>query len=110
MNQRKDINERYCNVMSAVRNQMNILGKIWSRLLHFPPINLLLDILDKTILRPVPFLVAGLASSIGGLGLFCIALYNGYSMAGSEIPLLFIGGLFVGIAFDYLRILFGEEL
>lgn len=106
MNQRKDVNEKYAKVMAHARKQMGPIGKAWSHIIHFLPIEILLNLLDKTILRPIPLLTAGMVAFMGGLGLYSIALYNGYSMNGAAIPLLLIGGLFIGIIFDYLRIFF----
>lgn len=107
MNQRKDINSKYKHVMRSARSQMNPISQLWSYIIHFAPIEWLLNILNRTILRPVPLLTSGITAFIGGLGLYSISLYNGYSMSGSEIPLLLIGGLFIGIILDYLRIFFG---
>lgn len=106
MNQRKDINEKYNKAMTVTRSHMNIISRIWSRFIHFAPVELLLNLIDRTIFRPIPLLSAGIAAFFGGLGIYSISLYNGYSMSGSEIPLLLIGGLFVGIIFDYLKIFF----
>ncbi len=107
MNDRKSINNKYKSVMHSARADMNPLSKLWSIILHFPPIEWTFNLLNKTILRPVPLITSGAVSLIGGLGLYSIALYNGYPMYGSEIPLLLLGGLFIGIIFDYLRIIFG---
>lgn len=106
MNSRKELNARYRQVMKSARKQMGVLGKFWSVFIHLPPVDLLLGLLDRTILRPIPLLTSGIVALAGGLGLYSITLYNGYQMYGAEIPLLLIGGLFIGIAFDYLQILF----
>lgn len=106
MNPRKDINKRYSETMKSVRNQMGVIGKISSIILHFPPIEILLSLMDRTILRPIPLLFSGIAAFLGGLGLYSISLYNGYQMNDAVIPLLLIGGLLVGVVFDYLQIFF----
>ena len=56
--------------MKSVRNQMGVIGKISSIILHFPPIEMLLSLMDRTILRPIPLLFSGIAAFLGGLGLY----------------------------------------
>ncbi len=96
--------------MHSVRQEMGPLGKLWSLFIHFPPVEILLTLLNRTVLRPFPLLVAALVGLLGGLGLYGIALYNGYVLSGAEIPFLIIGGLFLGIIFDYLRIFFNGDI
>lgn len=107
MNERKEVNDKYSQVMSTTRSQMGLLGRMWSHIIHFPPIEGLLRLLDNTILRPVPLLSSGLLALFGGLGVYLISLYNGYTVSTSITPLLAIGGLFIGIVIDYFRIFFG---
>ena len=109
MNPRKDMNQEYNKTMAKVRADMGPSGKLWSYIIHFPPLEVLLSLLDRTVFRPVPLLTASVIAFLGGLGLYSMSLYNGYHMSGTEIPLLLISGLFIGIIIDYLKIFFGDN-
>ena len=104
---RKEVDASYKKIMKSVRSEMGIVGNLFSYIIHLPILGGILTLLARTVLRPVPLLSAGIIGLAGGLGMYGIALYNGYAMNTSLVPLLLLAGLFIGIVFDYLRIFFG---
>ena len=93
---RKKLNQSYKNTLAEAREDMNVVRKFISYIIHTPIVDPVLSLLGRTLFRPRPVLYAAVTSLIGML-IFTFNAYNiGYSLSGVELPILALIGWLVG--------------
>ena len=97
--------ESYAITMTQARSHMNGFSRVFSKTVHFRPIELISDILGTTIARPMAILCGGVVAFTISLLTYAMAKYYGYSLSGSETTAGFILGWCMGIIIDYTRLL-----
>lgn len=99
--------------MHHVRQSLKAPERTFSKLIHQPMVEKVSEVAGKTVARPSGVIGATFAAALGLLLIYGIARFAGFSLSGSEMPLLLaIGfgiGLFVEWVFKSIRSLFGQS-
>lgn len=101
----KSASSGYTDTLQQARSHMNRPAGIFSRIIHWRPIELLSDLLAASLFRPLPLIFAGLTAASLPLIFWLIAKYYGYSLSGTESIIAFVFGWLVGVIIDYTKIL-----
>lgn len=88
--------------MHHVRKNMNIVDRTVSKVIHTPAVEKTSEVIGKTVARPSGLLGASVASFIGLLLIFGVAKYAGFQLSGSEMPLLLLIGLVLGLLTEWV--------
>ncbi len=97
--------QSYTTTLRQAQSHMHPVGRLFSRIIHLRIIELISDGLATTLFRPIPLLTGSLAAIIIPAGIWVLAKYYGYSLAGSETVICFILGWLVGYIIDYAKLL-----
>lgn len=95
----------YAATMMQARSHMNGFSRIFSKIIHYRPIELLSDVLGATIARPMAILCGGIVAFAISLLAYAVAKYYGYSLSGTETIAGFVLGWCIGIIIDYTHLL-----
>lgn len=90
-------NKSFKTTMHHVRKDLSMPERTLSRVIHQPIIEKASEVAGKTIARPSGMIGATVAALIGLAFVFGVAKYAGFSLSGSEMPLLLIGGMLLGL-------------
>lgn len=101
----KSSSSGYADILEQARSHMNLPSRIFSRIIHFRPVEILSDLLAATLFRPLPLIFAGLMAALLPLVIWLIAKYFGYNLSGTESIIAFTLGWLVGVIVDYTKIL-----
>lgn len=101
--QRKHI---YEDTLSRIRTGLPAPLRPLSKIIHQPAIEKLSDALSATIARPSAILAGSVTAFVFVSGTYLMALYNGFSLSGSETFIAFAAGWIAGIIFDLTLTLF----
>ena len=96
-------------IMHHVRQNMSKPERAFSGFIHKPVIEKTSEVLGKTVARPSGIAGATIAAFIGLLSIYSIAKFAGFSLSGSEMPLLLAAGFAIGLfaewAFKSVRVI-----
>lgn len=95
----------YVATMMQARSHMNGFSRVFSKIIHYRPIELLSDVLGATIARPMAILCGGIVAFAISLLAYAVAKYYGYSLSGTETIAGFVLGWCIGIIIDYTHLL-----
>ena len=95
----------YAATMMQARSHMNGFSRVFSKIIHYRPIELLSDVLGATIARPMAILCGGIVAFAISLLAYAVAKYYGYSLSGTETIAGFVLGWCIGIIIDYTHLL-----
>ncbi|MBP9738199.1 hypothetical protein KBD20_00760 [Candidatus Saccharibacteria bacterium] len=88
--------------MHHVRKDLKPAERTLSRVIHQPVIEKTSEAVGKTIARPSGLIGAAVAAFIGLLFIFGVAKYAGFQLSGSEMPLLLLIGLVIGLFTEWI--------
>ncbi|MBP7837275.1 hypothetical protein KA021_01070 [Candidatus Saccharibacteria bacterium] len=88
--------------MHTVRKNMSAPEKQFSKFIHRPVIEKASEIAGNTVARPSGIAGAAIAAFIGLLSLYGIAKFVGFTLSGSEMPLLLLFGFALGIIAEWV--------
>lgn len=95
----------YVATMTQARSHMNGFSRVFSKIIHYRPIELLSDVLGATIARPMAILCGGIVAFTISVLTYAVAKYYGYSLSGTETIAGFVLGWCIGIIIDYTHLL-----
>jgi len=96
----------YKDTLSRIRTGLPAPLRPLSKIIHQPAIEKLSDALSATIARPGAILAGSVTAFLFVSGAYFMALYNGFSLSGSETFIAFAAGWIAGIVFDLTLTLF----
>lgn len=99
---REDKAHSFNTTMHHVRQQLTGPQKVFSKVIHQPVVEKTSEFVGKTVARPSGILGATIAACIGLLSIYSIARFAGFSLSGSEMPLLLIGGFIAGLLIEWI--------
>lgn len=94
----------HAHMIDAERD-MTTGERVFSKLIHFKPIEKASDLASSTIARPNALLSGSIAAFITITVLYFAAKHYGFQLSGFETIAAFIGGWILGIVYDYLSLL-----
>lgn len=95
----------YKKTMTETQAHMKPAERTFSKVIHNPAVEKTSEVVGGTIARPNAILAGSVTAFLFTLGLYVFAKHYGYPLKGSETIAAFILGWFVGILFDYLRVM-----
>lgn len=93
--------------MDGIQDDLSPSEKTFSKFIHHRTIESISDWSAATIARPNALLGASIAAFISVTAVYLLAKYIGFRLSGFEIILAFIIGWFIGMLYDYFKILAG---
>ncbi len=87
--------------MHTVRKNMSAPEKQFSKFIHRPVIEKASEVAGSTVARPSGIAGASIAAFIGLLSLYGVAKFVGFTLSGSEMPLLLLCGFALGILAEW---------
>lgn len=99
---RAEKNKSFNTTMHHVRKDLSTPERTLSKIIHQPTIERVSDIAGKTVARPSGIIGAGIATCIGLSLIFGIAKYAGFPLSGSEMPLLIVIGMAIGLFAEWV--------
>lgn len=106
---KKRLEKSYKNTMKQMREDLPIINRVFSKLIHTKYIEEILNFIISTIFRPIPILIGSTLAFITSALSYVLAMKYGYSLAGYEYIILFLIGWFIGIIFDLITIIFTSK-
>lgn len=103
---KKQKNESFKRTMKRVQSELPIAERLFSKVIHNKTVEKTSDIIGSSIARPNLILSGAFSAFLLTLITYWIAKRVGYQLSGSETIIAFIIGWLIGIAYDYLRLLF----
>lgn len=88
-------------LMHHTRQRLNKPEQAFSAIIHHPFIERTSELAGKTIARPSGLLGAALAAGIGILFVYVVAKRTGFTLSGSEAPLLLGAGFVAGLLVEW---------
>lgn len=88
--------------MHSVRKEMSAPERQFSKFIHRPVVEKVSEVAGKTVARPSGIAGAAVAAFIGLLTVYGIAKFAGFTLSGSEMPLLLAGGFIMGLITEWL--------
>lgn len=98
-------NESFNRTMRQIQSEMPAGARAFSKIIHNPVVERTSDVVGATLARPHAILSGSLFACLAVLGLYLMARYYGFALAGSETIVAFLIGWVCGIIFDFLRVL-----
>lgn len=95
-------NISFQTTMNHVRKDLSRQERVFSKIIHQPLVEKASDMASKTIARPSGIIGGTIAAFIGLLSVYGIARFAGFSLSGSEFPVLIIMGFAAGLFFEWL--------
>jgi hypothetical protein len=100
---RKDIKEvQFHRAMTRVRKKLSVPSRAFSKIVHISVIDKSSELIGKTIARPSGMLTGAILAFVGTSALLWVTRYNGYEYNYLVVLLLFVGGMFIGVAGEVL--------
>ena len=99
---KKDKAHAFETTMHHARDKMNTSEKLLSKIIHQPAVEKISDIAGATVTRPSGIAGATIASFIGLASVYGIARFVGFSLSGSEMPLLLLVGFVMGLLCEWV--------
>lgn len=87
--------------MHHVRQQLSKPDQILSKIAHQPVVEKVSEITGKTIARPSGVIGGTVAALFGILSVYGVAKFAGFSLTGSEMPLLLLIGFVAGLLIEW---------
>lgn len=96
-----DKDHSFRTIMAHVYRDVSTFDHFMSRIVHHPVVEKVSDLIGVTIARPSGLIGAALTSSVGLLLIYLTAKNVGYSLSGSEMPLLLVIGFMFGLVVEW---------
>jgi len=96
----------YKRTMTHVQQELPLVNRTFSKIIHNKVVERTSDALGSTIARPNAILAGSFTAFVFTLGIFLLARYYGYPLSGTETIAAFVLGWMAGLLFDYLRLEF----
>jgi hypothetical protein len=97
------LKDGFDKTMQRTRSELSPTQKVFSNIIHFPPIEKMSDVVSTTIARPSSLLAASVSAFLLTGSLYLVARYYGFALSGSETIIAFIAGWVLGLIFDLIR-------
>lgn len=94
--------ENYRDTLWHLRNTLTPASRRFSKLIHAPVIEPLLDLLECTVLRASVALGASLTTLVAGTAIYVIDSHYGYPQPTSIILLLLVVGGIIGLLCEWI--------
>lgn len=99
---RADKLHSFNTVMHHVRQSMTKPEKQFSKFIHQPAVEKASEAIGKTVARPSGIFGASVAAFIGLFFIYSVARFAGFSLSGSEMPILLLIGFLAGVFIEWL--------
>lgn len=96
-----DKDHGFRTIMAHVYRDVSKFDHVMSRVVHRPAVERMSDLIGATIARPSGLVGAALCGSLGLLLIYLTAKNIGFSLSGSEMPLLLITGFLFGLGVEW---------
>jgi len=98
--------DTFKRTMHQAQQHMSPANRLFSRIIHIRAIEIISEVLAKTIFRAPAILGGTLVSIIFTLTTWIIAKHYGYQLSGLEPVVGFATGWFFGLLYDYASLIF----
>ena len=88
--------------MHTVQKDMSSPERQFSKFIHRPIVEKASEVAGKTVARPSGIAGASIAAFVGILMIYGIAKYVGFTLSGSEMPILLAIGFIIGLIGEWL--------
>lgn len=88
--------------MHHVRMNLSKPETQFSKFIHKPAIEKTSEVIGKTVARPSGVAGAAIAGFLGLLSIYSIAKFAGFTLSGSEMPLLLLIGFAIGLFIEWI--------
>lgn len=88
-------------IMAHLYRDVNKVDHLMSRVVHHPVVERVSDFIGATVARPSGLIGATLCGIVGLLLIYLTAKNIGFSLSGSEMPLLLIIGFLFGLGVEW---------
>jgi len=102
---KKQLGNSFDTQMEHAQEQMNPGSKVFSKLLHSRPVEIVTEAASSTIARPNALLSGSICAFITITLLYFIANHYGFPLSGFETIGAFVVGWIIGILYDYFSIM-----
>lgn len=99
---REDRITSFNTTMSHVRANLSKPEKTLSKFIHQPVVEKVSEVAAKTIARPSGIIGGTIAAFIGLLSVYGVAKFAGFTLSGSEMPLLLLAGFVAGLIIEWV--------
>lgn len=103
---KKQREKSFSETMHRVQNELPVMGRTYSKVIHNKYIEKPSEIVGNTIARPNALLAGAFMAFLLTLVVYTTAKTFGYTLSGFETIASFVVGWTLGIIYDYLRLLF----
>lgn len=105
--------QSFTTSLHHIQRSLPVTTRMVSSLIHQSAIEKVSEIIGKTIARPSGLIGAAITAAFGTLAFYTVARFAGFSLTGSETPLLlglgFVIGVLAEISYKVIRYLFGKK-
>ena len=102
---RHDQDRAFADTLNQAQSHMHLVSRLWSRCIHYKPLDILSSVIGSTLARPNAILYGSLVALVTTVAVYGVAKYYGYQLSGSE-PLIALGfGWLIGTIIDYTALL-----
>lgn len=91
--------------MTRVQAELPAAQRAFSKVIHTPAVEKTSEVVGSTIARPNALLSGGIVAFALTLAVYIVAKTFGYPLSGFESIGAFIIGYFIGVLYDYFRVL-----
>ena len=91
--------------MQAVQAEMSAPQRAFSKVIHNKAVEKTSEVLDATVARPNAILSGAVVAFFLVLGVYLVSKHLGYTLSGFETIGAFAVGWFIGVLYDYFRIM-----
>lgn len=100
-----DPDQAYAHTMETIQAEMSAPARAFSKVIHNKTVEKVSDVAGSTIARPNAILSGSICAFVLVLALYIHARYIGYALSGFETIATFLLGWFIGIVFDFIRVM-----
>lgn len=94
--------DSFNTTMHHVRQKLSKPERTLSKVIHQPVVEKASEVAGKTIARPSGVIGGTVAAFVGLLSVYGIAKFAGFSLTGSEMPILLAGGFALGLFVEWV--------
>lgn len=92
--------------MKHVQKELPPVKRAFSKLIHNPVVEKTSEVVGSTVARPNAILAGAVVAFVAVLAVYLVAKHFGYRLSGFETIAAFCIGWLLGIAYDFLKVLF----
>lgn len=98
--------DTFNRTMQQAQGHMSPPMRLFSRMIHMRGIEIVSDVLAKTLLRPNALLGGAITSGLLTLPVWLVAKHYGYELSATMPLISFLIGWILGLLYDYTSLIF----